>query len=32
MKVLKDYQEQRKAGKDPVFDAKHAGIENTSEW
>ena len=32
LKALKDYQQQRKAGKDPVFDAKHAGIENTSEW
>lgn len=32
LKALKDYQQQRKAGKDPVFDAKRAGIENTSEW
>jgi AGCS family alanine or glycine:cation symporter len=32
LKALKDYQQQRKAGKDPVFDAKDAGIENTSEW
>ena len=32
LKALKDYQQQRKAGKDPVFDAKHVGIENTSEW
>jgi AGCS family alanine or glycine:cation symporter len=32
LKALKDYQQQRKAGKDPVFDAKQSGIENTSEW
>ncbi|WP_256007457.1 alanine/glycine:cation symporter family protein [Pedobacter deserti] len=32
LKALKDYQQQRKAGKDPVFDARAAGIENTSEW
>lgn len=32
LKALKDYQEQRKAGKDPVFDAKKLGIKNTSEW
>lgn len=32
LKVLKDYQQQRKAGKDPVFNAKSVGIENTSEW
>ncbi|ETZ24358.1 sodium:alanine symporter family protein [Pedobacter sp. V48] len=32
MRALKDYQQQRKAGKDPVFNAKQAGIENTSEW
>ncbi len=32
LKALKDYQEQRKAGKDPVFDAKKLGIKNTDEW
>lgn len=32
LKALKDYQQQRKAGKDPVFDAKSAGISNTTEW
>ena len=32
LKVLKDYQDQRKAGKDPVFNAKAAGIDNTDEW
>ena len=32
LKSLKDYQEQRKAGKDPVFDAKKLGIKNTEEW
>ncbi|WP_316811467.1 alanine/glycine:cation symporter family protein [Pedobacter heparinus] len=32
LKALKDYQQQRKAGKDPVFNAKDLGIENTSEW
>lgn len=30
--ALKDYQQQRKAGKDPVFDAKALGIKNTEEW
>jgi AGCS family alanine or glycine:cation symporter len=32
LKALKDYQEQRKQGKDPVFDAKALGIENTEQW
>lgn len=32
LKALKDYQQQRKAGKDPVFDAKALGITNTEEW
>lgn len=32
LKVLKDYERQRKAGKKPVFNAKEAGIENTDEW
>ncbi|NRF37416.1 sodium:alanine symporter family protein [Pedobacter foliorum] len=32
LKAFQDYQEQRKAGKDPVFDAKALGIENTEEW
>ncbi|OAQ39591.1 sodium:alanine symporter [Pedobacter psychrophilus] len=32
LKVLKDYERQRKLGKDPVFVAKDAGIENTEEW
>jgi alanine or glycine:cation symporter, AGCS family len=32
LKALKDYQQQRKAGKDPVFEAKALGIENTEEW
>ncbi|MFC5282242.1 alanine/glycine:cation symporter family protein [Pedobacter alpinus] len=32
LKVLKDYERQRKEGKDPVFLAKEAGIENTTEW
>ncbi|MCX2452590.1 alanine/glycine:cation symporter family protein [Pedobacter sp. PLR] len=32
LKAFKDYQEQRKAGKDPVFDAKALGIKNTTEW
>ncbi|WP_316838637.1 alanine/glycine:cation symporter family protein [Pedobacter gandavensis] len=32
LKAFKDYQQQRKAGKDPVFDAKALGIENTQEW
>ncbi|MBB5438091.1 AGCS family alanine or glycine:cation symporter [Pedobacter sp. AK017] len=32
LKALRDYQQQRKAGKDPVFNAKDLGIENTNEW
>lgn len=32
LKALKDYQAQRKAGKDPVFVAADNGIENTTEW
>jgi len=32
LKALKDYQDQRKAGKDPVFNAKAVGINNTDEW
>ncbi|TCD02493.1 alanine/glycine:cation symporter family protein [Pedobacter psychroterrae] len=32
LKALRDYQQQRKAGKDPVFNAKELGIKNTSEW
>jgi AGCS family alanine or glycine:cation symporter len=32
LKALKDYQQQRKAGKDPVFNAKDLGIKNTTEW
>ena len=30
--AFKDYENQRKAGKDPVFVAKDLGIKNTSEW
>ena len=32
LKAFKDYHQQRKAGKDPVFNAKALGIENTEEW
>lgn len=32
LKAFKDYQQQRKAGKDPVFDAEACGIKNTQEW
>ncbi|GAA4297383.1 alanine/glycine:cation symporter family protein [Nibribacter koreensis] len=32
MKALRDYQEQRKAGLDPVFDAQKLGIKNAEEW
>ncbi|ALJ00802.1 alanine/glycine:cation symporter family protein [Rufibacter tibetensis] len=32
LKALKDYQEQRKAGIDPVFNAQKLGIKNTEEW
>lgn len=31
-KALKDYQRQKKEGKDPVFIAKDAGIENADFW
>lgn len=31
-KAFKDYEEQRKAGLDPVFHPKKLGIENTDEW
>lgn len=30
--AFKDYEKQRKAGKDPVFVAKDLGIKNTTEW
>lgn len=30
--TLKDYEKQRKEGKDPVFVAKDLGIKNTSAW
>lgn len=32
MKVLKDYEKQKKKGKNPVFKAKDVGIENTECW
>lgn len=32
MKVYKDYQQQKKAGKNPVFKAKDVGIMNTDQW
>ena len=32
LKVLKDYDQQRKAGKDPVFDPSVAGIKNATYW
>lgn len=32
LKALRDYQQQRKAGKDPVFDAAQCGITNANEW
>lgn len=32
MKVYKDYQQQKKAGKNPVFKAKDVGITNTDQW
>lgn len=32
IKCFKDYEEQRKAGKDPVFSAKKLGIKNAEEW
>ncbi|WP_316815785.1 alanine/glycine:cation symporter family protein [Pedobacter nyackensis] len=30
--AFKDYQQQRKAGKDPIFNTKSLGIKNTDEW
>lgn len=32
IKVLKDYEKQRKEGKDPVFKAKDVGIDHTDCW
>ncbi|OKL38682.1 alanine/glycine:cation symporter family protein [Pontibacter flavimaris] len=32
LRALKDYQEQRKAGLDPVFNAKKLGIRNAAYW
>lgn len=32
MKAFKDYKQQRKAGKDPVFQPKELGIKNASFW
>lgn len=32
VKVLKDYEEQKKDGKDPVFHPKKLGIQNTRYW
>ncbi|MFB9862180.1 alanine/glycine:cation symporter family protein [Rufibacter immobilis] len=32
LKALKDYNAQRKAGKDPVFDARKIGVANLEEW
>lgn len=32
LRALKDYQEQRAAGLDPVFSPKKLGIENAEEW
>ena len=32
VKVLKDYEKQRKEGKEPVFKAKDVGIEHTDCW
>ena len=32
MKVLKDYERQKKSGIDPVFDPRNCGIENADFW
>lgn len=32
LKALKDYRAQKKAGKDPVFNAKELGIKNADYW
>ncbi|MDZ5471230.1 alanine/glycine:cation symporter family protein [Bacillus sp. 31A1R] len=32
LKILKDYETQKKAGKDPVFDPVKVGIENADFW
>ncbi|MBR6900553.1 MAG: alanine:cation symporter family protein, partial [Synergistaceae bacterium] len=30
--ALKDYEAQKKAGKNPVYNAKNNGVENTEFW
>ena len=30
--ALKDYQQQKKLGKDPVYNAYELGVENADEW
>ncbi len=32
LKAFKDYQEQRKMGKNPIFNAEELGIKNAGEW
>lgn len=32
LKVLKDYDEQKKLGLDPMFDPRKVGIENADFW
>lgn len=32
IRVLKDYEKQKKEGKDPVFSAKDVGIDNADCW
>ena len=30
--ALKDYQQQKKLGKDPVYNASELGVKNADEW
>lgn len=32
LRVLCDYEKQKKEGKDPVFEAKNCGIDHTDCW
>ena len=32
LRVLRDYEKQKKEGKDPVFEAKNCGIDHTDCW
>ena len=32
LKIVKDYEKQKKQGKDPVFHATDIGLDDTEEW